>query len=787
MFRISDHSNACGAVLPFVAIILIAIVTFFGFVLDINMLASSREQAQHFARFAALAALEKFHDPRLRCLGSQTGAEVDLYDPDVPDTNKFPCSLCRRYQLAIERVNTLTQENTTVTAKEETPVLLPFNTSAANCGMIAGTGDEAVLVPGEMVSDNGDTPCADSNRRSPCFVELEITNGGNAPSAFGIQGKYYRGLSTMWSKKVMDGEADNLHNLRVDAIATLIPRRGCFLVDISASSVRDTHVRQSITRNDYRAYLRDGIDPPVIDPWGNEFAYFLGCPEIDQGADPSDPSDDFLTGTGFNCRTHDEENSQPDYTTLGDTRFIGANNLGGNYDNIWGNPAWPLWSNHDRTWEWLNLEKPTGAMSDRSPIHHFADSYVLKHVYGDADYDANHHQFNPSPTQDSNKYTTTFPDGAWFNIDMGMFDRSAYGGHQAVTTANGAADNYFGPEPLRSILAGIRTSIERFETRQVAGDMACVIFYDKSLTWPRVFNITDNFAELREIFNFDAINASVLQPDIDADITTATTGPVTGFEAIVRHGLFPRNPDNSFTNAVAAISEALTQLDNARQASGVESADFIVNISDGLTNCITCANPITGGCPDSPGTCSNEYNYYQQSMNDLRGSIQTIWADPAVRNIPLHVFMIGSAVGPHSLDIEEPDSDAGNRRCYPYHKVGGSGFSPVRGQDVGNNGLEDDFDNASSAQPFYQANVDWFEIAKLTRGLWAPIRPSPPSCTMALTDSNGNPCDPDNFGIGASNRRVVDPFCRTQDQQIVSYVDRILGDNPFQLVEPQWP
>lgn len=782
------QTSESGAVLAFVAIVLIAIIMFFGFVMDVNMLASSREQAQHFARFASLTALERFHDPDLRC------KEVDgaLVPTNRADPDGIACTNCQKYELAIAAVNELIPQNAIInklnyeadqdpTTQKVVPVLYGDPTLASDCALPSPPTGSALLVPGRMVADDiveGEPqgPCDTSGRRSPCFESFEMENEANSltPSAFGIQGDYYKGLSHMWSENLLSASAKDL---RVDAIATLIPRRGCFLVDLSASSTRNTHIRKELNRVQFRARLESAVEPPDPDPWGNEFAFFLGCPVM---PDPLDSDADYMQ----NCRSHAFEATGDG---LGNDEFLAENNMGGSYDWRFGNHS--LWSNHDRLWQWLRITHPSDA-SLRDATHHVRGDYVLKHVYGDADYVSGiHGGVHPDPAVRPDLSTGAADgDGAWFQVDMGYRERSSAGGYSA-------APGYDGPEPLRSILAGIETAIDYFQQRQVAGDMACVIFYDKTLTWPRVFNITSNFADLANALNFDSVvDSTFLQPDAATDITITPTAAVSGFEAFVRHGLFPRNPDNSFTNTVAAVSEALSQLAQARQVTGVESADFIVHIGDGLANCLNCTGADAGDglCTDASniGTCSNEYPYYKQAIEDLHNMIRNdIWADPEVRNVPIHVFMIGDSVGPHSLDIESEDSTNGSD-CVGPEKVGGSGYPAVRGTPGDEATKSDAFDDASELNPFWEANVDWFEIAKLTRGIWAPIRRQFPvgtaSCPSLVVDGDGDPCDTDTYGIGGSFRRDFDPFCETKEEQIDRYLELVLGDNPFKLVEPQW-
>lgn len=731
-YKKSALNEEQGAVLALVVIVLMVIIAYFSFVVDIGMLTTSREQVQHFARFAALNAVEAYFNTDLECDADNGGIVSDT------TVNTRNCSLCERYQIAINKVNELSGVNNIVANMDkfgEIPRLVA-DTSHSSCNITVNTGDENVaqLIPGRM--SNIETECTGAGRtRTPCFLPVQVNDNPDtsAPTAFMVNGDYYRSAATFFSGRIFNRDSFDLAG---SAVATLTPRRGCFVVDISASSIRNTHQRFRIGTTGYQTWLDSNYTnttgfasaPPTVPTgaWGNEFAYFLQC-------------------GGTSCVQHPITNPA----------FSSPRNKGQEGS----------WSGHDRTWEYLNYRFPTrpaGPTINQSQ-QHYAEDYVLKYIFGDNDYSPSRHPLNVAPDdilQDSadpnvpaKNYSSGSPNGRWAHVDLSFLKPSP---------------PYSGPEPLSAILTGVRTAMAEFQKRQVAGDSACIIFYDADLAWPRVFKLTNNFAGLSNAISFSQHEPGILQPDDPAEAPFQDAGP--GLETFIRHGLFPRYPSKSHTNTRLALAEAMNQL-NTPTVDDVETADFIVHIGDGLSTC------------PANGSCSNVYPNYVQSMADIKSAIQEVWDDPDEINIPIHVIMVGNDVGPHSVDVNDPDGDG----CLSPSEIRTRGYSAVRGNEAGADLANIfHFPNNGTNGPFYQANVDWYDIARFTRGLWAPIRPVDTSegCTP-VTDSDGDLCDDQFMATSGSRRRTFDPWCRPPVEQIITYMEEILGENPYRLVEAQ--
>ncbi len=753
------HSDSeSGAVLALVAAIVFVLVLMLCFVVDINLQASSKEQTLYYERFAALAAIEAYHSASM----------CDEAGTPVPATTEgaVVCTACQRYEFALKRTNELLEGNRALASKDKIPLLIKPEGLACSAGGYTGDSKTASLVPG-VLSDDADE-CG--SKPLPCFLPVENITTHN-PNAFRIAGEYYQGVSG-WLTHSMFGQED--YGLQAQAVSTLVPRRGCFVVDISASSIRNTHKTWAVDKNQFATWV----------PSGNSSSPFPGSTVADP--DPNIPSLDYGWGNEFSYYLN-----------------CSASNLRCN--RAWNNPSGSLplyWTKHDFSWYLMNTyynAADTTAETDKldSPIHHFANEYIAKKIYGDSAYAAlpeatrKHH---PDPAV-STQFTVGSADEYWAQIDVGFLTRT------------GSGNDYRGPEPLRSIFMGLRSALNQFKSRRVSGDMACLIFYDRNLTWTRTFLLTNEFDYLLKSLEIDdRDNNGTLRHDRthwatgDTNTTSTTATAPTGFEKIIRHNLFPGSINTSYTNTLRAIQEALNQLRSARSGrEAMPTADFIVAIGDGLQNCQSCEATCTN-CYDSPlnktaggackvNSCENTFANYQQARADLYGFINEAWADPDNRNIPIHVLLLGDYVAPHSIDLINPDKPEidGEPQCLSPKQIRQSGYKPVRGSTgIGSNydSWHNHFKNATKETPFKQANADWYNVALFTRGLWAPIRSSSETCVPAHLDKKGNPCEPAKYGIDASEERLEDPWCRTEADQIKAYMDDILGDSPFTLIEP---
>ena len=350
---------------------------------------------------------------------------------------------------------------------------------------------------------------------------------------------------------------------------------------------------------------------------------------------------------------------------------------------------------------------------------------------------------------------------------------------------NGGRLKYSGPEPLHTVMIGLNAAMKEFKARQVAGDRACLIFYNKRMPWPGVVQLTDQFDYLISLTDSTPPVDGIKADDDDTDPTDSATG----LELLIRHGLIPGGQDANFTNTPLALTEASNQLKNGNK-NGSFSSDFVVSISDGVTNCYDVSDK------DHPGKydCQNDYTHNSSSITNVTSVVQNAFKN---KNIPIHWIMVGNSIAPHTMKYQAPGEPSGT--CLTDEEARLKNVPMVRGGWAGAEfdttkfpwsyqpGVTGDvaFQSMSPTSPFYQSNLMAYDLASKTRGLWGPIRPRADGCSKTTTppkDCTHSITETDAWKSEDAVQKT-DPYCRTPEEQMKDYMDRIIGDNPFSLVE----
>jgi hypothetical protein len=701
MFGKTNQSEH-GAIMLLTVAVLVVFFIFAAFAIDLTVISASTGEARYQSRLTALAALEHY------------------FDTKCPDPTQTECHTPKA-AAALARAQEVADANT---------ILMDSGGGAEDIQINTGP---AVLESGRWYSvDDGNDPCS---RGYPCFVR-----GNTKVNAFRYSGNTYRGISRVFSK-IFAGQ--NAIPVNVTAVASVIPRHGCFLVDISGSTATETH-----TIFDTQAVV--GGNPMTIPR--SRFVFFLSE----------------VNGTG-----------QP-----------------GEEDAIW-----------------AALPQLRPDPSPNVPTLHYKGDYEIKRILTDANYgpDYSHH---PDPA--------TNPSFSGSRI-AGLYDVDFYRG-----------GSYNGPEPLVTIFRGLNEAVKMFKERAVAGDMACMVFYDRYLTWFRTITLTKDFDYLQKF-----TDPRQLTEPINPLLGYRPTQPIDGLPEYqwtdldeaplaIRHGLFPVG--QGFTKTMIALREAMRQF--ATQSTVTSSSDFIVHIGDGLVNCddnmcswsdfnkdgeadnqdvqpfadklnnsgckgLTRSDPafwnnscwsydrnsdnavtdadIAAFAASASGCqpCANTYDYYKQGIDQIRNYARNSLF-PA--RIPLHVILVGDHVKPHTLDVAGAGgkclTDVQARKDEKSYVLGGDGSgTPFANLNAARTAWERMLNGEA---PFYQANADWYAIARLTGGLWGPLRPKDPTCGIGSGPSQ----DTCNNG----QRREYDTLCHTDAQQIIDYMSTIVGQNPYAVV-----
>lgn len=676
----TKQRNEAGSIIPLAALLVSVIIGMAALGLEITYGSASLEQSRHNAKLAAIAALEAYASD----------------DSDNETTRRAS---------ALTRANEILQANYIVADRSQ----------AANALTLDGSNGTPQLVAGRWYYQQIDAndPCAGDY---PCFVTVPPDETANA---FQIVGELFDPVPARFARVF---GFKQLYNFSVNAIATMVPRQGCFLVDISASMVRETH--------------------PL---------------------DLTDP-----------------DNSKQFAFDLSD-------------------------ANHSAQWTQMEnnyLNRSDGSPADQAnPTIHYRSDYRKFRVFTDGQQSRWQKKYHP----DGNK--EPFFSSSALSSNRYMIDIFRDSNHQ-------------GPEPLRTVFEGLRTALQKFKDRKVAGDKACIIFYDNALAWPRVVKLTDDFDYLLSLTDFSIPTNGVI--DLGS-----------GFGLMMRHGLFPAA--GSTTDMRLALINALGQFSDPVVSGFDESvpvSNFIVLIGDGLPNCPNCIPPeriesdydlngdgeidgsdpyviahclegvIVGTTCDNPDhdangdgivdmhdfdflgeaigspnlcnryTCENTGENYRLAAEQL---LQFVKQQVVPLEIPIHVVHVGDHVAPHTVDEFNQTGDA----CLTDSELRTLTRPFVRGGDANGNELDlqdliNAFDNMSPQNPFYQAADPLYRIATQTLGIWAPLRaPASSSCD----------CDP------SALRRTIDSACpgRSKQEQMNNYMERIMGENPYRIVQERAP
>ncbi len=200
--------------LAFFAVSALVIIGMVGLAIDTYFATTSRTQYQSAADAAAYAAVEGFYD---------------AYDPSDGD---YQNAMQKGISMAQTRAQAILQQNMIRLVSSSNIK----NASAQNNVSTSG-GTNGSLQPGFWVaSDSSTAPCSPA----PCFSPLDLASGDEeVPNAFrvNINISEQSPIRTFF----MGILGVNNYRLSARAVATSVPRRGAFLIDLSPSIHGTTH------------------------------------------------------------------------------------------------------------------------------------------------------------------------------------------------------------------------------------------------------------------------------------------------------------------------------------------------------------------------------------------------------------------------------------------------------------------------------------------------------------------------------------------------------------------
>jgi len=214
--------------------LIFVVIIFAALAIDFSQRAVSVQEAQSFAKFAALAALQ----------GYSSKPSTD------PETVKLDAALVAANNSGgknafMSATNGHSAEGFGGVSGLPAPAPGPLDPPTPSPAIVVGPK----LTAGRYFFSNPtDCPNACTSGSVPCFVEMKdiastsypaTCKGVNAdvPNAFRVSGKYYAKGKTILAQVFSSGD----YSVDVDEIAMFAPRRGVMLVDISNSMFRETH------------------------------------------------------------------------------------------------------------------------------------------------------------------------------------------------------------------------------------------------------------------------------------------------------------------------------------------------------------------------------------------------------------------------------------------------------------------------------------------------------------------------------------------------------------------
>lgn len=695
-----------GGVLVFLLVVILALCMLMAYVIDLNSYYVRKTQADANAKIIALTALEEYYDSVRDC-----------------GTGGISCTVEFRLERALARASEVANTNLMMADEALTDI-------ERENDMVG-----AVLEHG--IWEREEAKCRSFlNVEAPCFIKLEpgsVTDTGQPrhPNAFRVWGRLFpEGSKNFFADTFLDTGAVGI---RVDATASMVPRKGCFLVDISRSTKETTH---------------KNFDLPVFDSEGNfKWNESYQCSNPPAGTEQCCPPQSPHGNHGF-------EAAEFAYDIRPAPGPGEPTELG---------PKTPI----EKAWACMEQSPNRFRGLDRSHYRHYRNDYRAFTLLTDRnDLPGDVGAYHPPLVADGYEHYVSKSDSYWVDIVAR-------------------------PEPLKTILDGIYSAIDVFQERAVAGDDICLVLFDSNLDWPRVIQLT-NLNEPPEKKLDYLKSLTDFSNEREYDYTFAhgggylNTGGDTGFERVVKHGMFPSY--HSDTNFQQAIMYATKEFDKAGNTSngGVPSSNFMVLITDGLGNCRECTPELEAQflCDRDVSFyhCGRDYADHAVAMQDIKSlavsHLQTT-------KTPLHVILVGEDVEPHTMDIFNPSPNpAGSDRCYTDEEWRAKDRLEEQDEDVFDFTAQippeqraEAFKNRSSSTPYYQVARDMYEVAVSTGGIFGPLRPKCSEVDPAL-----QPPPRCNSTVGP--RKVTcDKENRTKAEQIREYLEKIVTFNPYTIVD----
>ncbi len=801
-----------GSILVLAAIMIFVLFWMLALAIDLVYFATAREQHEHLAEVASVAALNAF---------------LEKYDGANPGGTAAVA-----IQNAVDRVKEITKKNDLIShdGHHLQSIGSPLTGPGANGEITLGRwwfncdpaeGCHACSAGEACFDDNGGTGAftASGDYGSALTLTMRIDPASPIPIHF----SKLLGLTGFLST--------------VQATSVNVPQRGLFLVDLSDSMQEDTHLAP--------------VSLWKVPPYGStsHFAYKLLDPASGSLADPNDIDNDgnfTACPAGHRCDCDDAGtrwNVQLYQEFYGGSLFMGHGRPGHPV------PAGCAATANDGT-DVLNdrdcYQNPDNLPMDTEtrPAGYNSASGSCEDDLPDADNDGRPDQLGAGnnqchygglrdtrpgppvapplfPTADVHFkddylcYTITWDRDGGPAVGFGVPDGSSdatYTEHylidryQSLPADITLASYYPGAQPLSTVLTALFFASEEFKARHVSGDMMGVTFFDQFNLLGTSF-VDRDFPLVRPGEDpgnpsDSTITFGDLQNAVDILGVRASALPYP--QNLVEHVTFPRRstdpiPQPVLTNVPNALEHALQKLEQAPGSDGANNWIFL--ISDGMTNC----RRDESGNDSIPTECNGpDYTmWYNSAYVDTYGDIGTRLAE---QRIPVHYLAVGAQAGPNTLRIVDSggnliDDGTARQHDVPFVYVGTSSLDHSL--------LQTAYDNMAITNPFYFATYIFYQLTRKTRGFYFSLRPIDPLSGVGNTATNAGPgtagllSKPLDDVLGMSHDEQAfqtwigapwaagfepryiqryDPTGRTPQQQVNEFIDELFDLNSVILV-----
>jgi hypothetical protein len=736
---VESHSNKNlslnkekGMAIVVLSIIIVALVILLAISVDISTLGTSISQGRGNARYAALAAIEAYFSTK-----SEDRTE--------------------RLSAAEQRLNEIASLN---------KVISGFSGQTA---LSTGAGAKVEMTPGRWYysrAADGSNPCAD-NSEPPCFV----SSGSNDPiNAFRIRGDLYEEVKTFFSGIL----GNSSHTVSVDVVSTITPRQGCFLIDLSPSMTRETHISSSDHGATYGFYLKDPVNPGAAHSWHdtrwNQMNALYPTRDTSSYADPRiHYADDYRLFSLLDNAEYSGSNSNSNYRRYHPDPFTDNPSLQQLYE---AKPA-RYWVDVRRMPGYGGPEPLTAIMKGlQTAVRLFKERSVAGDKMCLVFFDHLLSWPRVVKLTDNYEYIETL---LTLRDPSSLMDQIDPGTQHGLFPSKDSFTNI-----LMALTEAERQFKKEKENNPGLPVSQFMVLITDGLPNCRACDQTTNPTFDRNGDNrvnfFDRMDAEMCARRHGNGVSFSSTdlqsycsnmgiwGKGELCKTAASLGLAPGSPQwNHLFSPLGGCSWLNTNGDN--QISLEEFNAFLAVEADSFQ------------C-DQGGGCQNDFASYALATKELKAYVERTIAP---QRIPIHVMMVGRHVAPNTRDIGDPatpgrclsDSEIRQNNLSKNYVAGAS--PPYRDclkyywQDFVNCELRavTDFRDMNDSKPFRQANVDMFDITLMTRGIWAPLRHSSDSCVP-------NQCLPNTI-------RLEDPLCRSVDEQVASYMEQIMGQNPYTI------